>query len=766
MKYLPLLCIGIIGAFLLSESLISLRLFLAFILVLLIILSIFYPSFRWILFILLGFLYALFRIEINLQSRVDDRNELLSNVPLFIEVISIPQKHANSYQFYAKVLDSNKPYKKLIISDFTQQNWPLGSRWNVEAKIQSSIGRVNLVGFNAEAWALSQGIDGFAKIQKVKARLPDPFFDFSWLPHKINKIRLNELNKIENYYSQYPNGSALIASLALGYRNYLSDDNWDDFKSLGLSHLISISGLHVGIVAFLLSLLVLLGIKLLIYLKSYRFLPSNPLPWVTGLSFLGAVFYALLSGFSVSVQRSVIMLGVVAYCIFSRRYFSPWQIWWLALTIVLLFNPMSVLSIGFWLSFLLVASLLLISYSSYPRKYQTYLINFLKAEYATTIASIIPVAIFFNSFPIYSFLANLLAIPWFSFVITPLALLSVLLPFDWFLQATIILAEYTMQTLHHISGYTSLITIPQLPIGLVILSSIAAFLLIIPRGLNLKLWACIMFLAIFLYQPKNILPNEVEITVFDVGQGLSLLIQTSKHQLLYDTGKKYVQSDLIRNLYAKNINQLDYLVLSHHDDDHDGGWQNLVKSLPISSIFAGQPENYIGHGFDKVHFCKASYAWNWDGVHFEFLTPYTPQDKVSKNNRSCVLRVVTKNQAILITGDLAYKGERTLLNRYQDDLYSTVFILGHHGSKTSNSELFLDAVTPEFVVASSGYNNSFHHPNEKVIQILQNRKIPLYRTDRQGAIKIHLSDNIFIEPILKYKPFWQKKPMDFKYEIE
>ncbi|QRN41668.1 MAG: DNA internalization-related competence protein ComEC/Rec2 [Neisseriaceae bacterium] len=759
MQYLPLLCLGIIGAFFIPEYLISFKLFLVFILILLIILSFFYQSFRWLLFILLGFFYALFRIEVNLQSRVNDGDSLLVGVPLSIEVISIPEKNTNYRQFYAKVLDQDKPYDKLLVKDFTRQDWPLGSRWHIEAKIHSSIGRVNLVGFNNEVWSLANGIDGYANIQKVKEKLPDPFFDNAWLQHGVNRIRLIGLKRIENYYPQYPNGSALVASLSLGYRNYLSDDNWDDFKSLGLSHLISISGLHVGIVAFLCSLLILLIIRLLIFSRNYHFLPSNPLRWITVLSFFGAFFYALLSGFSVSAQRSITMLGIIAYCIVSRRYFSAWQIWWLALTAVLFFDPMSVLSIGFWLSFLLVASLLLVSYSSYTKKYQTYLRHFLKAEYATTMASIIPVMVFFNTVPIYSFLINLVAIPWFSFVLTPLSLVSILLPFEFFLQMTITLSEYTMQLLHFLSAYMSVITIPKLPIALIILGSIAIFLLIIPRGLNLRLWACIILLGIFTFQPRKILPNEVEITVFDVGQGLSLLIQTREHQLLYDTGERYMYQDLVRNLYAKSINKLDFLILSHHDSDHDGAWRDLSHSLLIKSIFAGQPENYRDSGVAQIAFCKASYAWDWDGVHFEFLTPYTQQDKVSKNDRSCVLRVVTNNQAILITADLTYKGEKALISQYGDNLYSSVLVLGHHGSETSNSELLLDTVEPKFAIVSSGYRNRFNHPHPRVMKILENKNIPVYRTDRQGAIKILLSDRILVEPVRKYKPFWQKKPM-------
>ena len=430
-------------------------------------------------------------VESALMTQVNSFRQSLSHIPLKIEVVNEGDASPYAYHFIGRVLDKKSPYQRLSFSDYEKRSWPPGSRWQVVVNLHAPIGRVNQVGLSREAQALNKHIDGYAVI-KDRSFVGEHFSWFIWLEKK----RRAALQRISRYQFRYPSGSALVASLGLGYRSNLKEDDWDNFRTLGLSHLISISGLHVAVVAGLIAFILSAFLRLILFWRQSVFYSCNLRVWIVTASIMGASLYAIFSGFAIPTRRSLIMIAVAGFCIISRRYFSSWSIWSMALFFTLLYDPFSPLSPGFWLSFALVGSLLLLPYVR-GKGLSGYVSNLLRAEWATTMASIVPVALFFHYEPLGSLIANCLAVPWFSFVLIPLSLISLWLPLDVILHFAVFLNELTLKAMHFIGPFFPELKISASPWYLNFLAIIAVFILIVPRGFYLKPWATILMLSFF-----------------------------------------------------------------------------------------------------------------------------------------------------------------------------------------------------------------------------------------------------------------------------
>lgn len=316
------------------------------------------------------------------------------------------------------------------------------------------------------------------------------------------------------------------------------------------------------------------------------------------------------------------------------------------------------------------------------------------------------------------------------------------------------LAEYTLRFLVWLADVSPEFAVAAAPLPLLVLAVCAALLLLLPRGLGLRPWAVLLLAGFVSYRPEAVPENEAAVTVWDAGQGLSVLVRTANRHLLFDTGTvAAAQTGIVPSLNAAGVRRLDKLVLSHHDSDHDGGFQAVGK-IPNGGIYAGQPEFYEG-----ARHC-AEQRWQWDGVDFEFLRP-SERKNIDDNGKSCVLRVVAGGAALLVTGDLDTKGEESLVGKYGGNLYSQVLVLGHHGSNTSSSGVFLNAVSPEYAVASSGYANAYKHPTEAVQNRVRAHGIKLLRTDLSGALQFGLGrGGVKAQRLRVYKFYWQKKPFE------
>ncbi|RRD89688.1 DNA internalization-related competence protein ComEC/Rec2 [Conchiformibius steedae] len=683
-----------------------------------------------------GAVYSLWRTETALQAQWQVAQSPQSQL-LDITVTGLPERSEDGRSRFTATArtEQGKEYRFLFY-DYSKRDWHTGERWRIKARVRAPLGMRNPVGFDREAWALANGIDGLASVGRERERLGDaPVWNANGWRARISAAW-------QRTGKETAHGAGLMRALAVGDRSGLPPEAWAAFRPLGLNHLVSISGLHISMVAVMAALLC----KWLM-----RFLPrvpARPRVWQLGAGVAAAAFYTALAGFGIPALRSLLMLTVFAWAWLQRGVMTAWQVWWTALAAVLLLQPAAVLAAGFWLSFGLVATLLWTLAARLPENKWR---QAWRGQCAATLVGGIGAAYFFGTFPVFSLPVNAVAIPLFSWILVPVALAASLSPFDFVRDLAAWLAQYTADVLLWLGARVPDWALAHAPAPLLIAALACALLLLLPRGGGWRPLACCGVLMFALYRPSAP-KTDLNVYVWDVGQGLSVLLQTPSQNVLFDTGTPAAEMSLLPNLRALGIKQLDALVLSHHDDDHDGGYPALAKAIHIKKLWAGQPEFY-----PKAHHCTNGTRWQSGRTVFEFLTP-PPLPHAKDNEKSCVLRVIADGRAILITGDLGVAGERTMVAQYGDALYSNVLVLGHHGSKTSTSDELLNAVEPEIAVASSGFANAFRHPHPDVLVKLQTHDIRVIRTDHNGAFAFSFGGGEMREQRFP-RQWWQRKPL-------
>ncbi len=502
-----------------------------------------------------------------------------------------------------------------------------------------------------------------------------------------------------------------------------------------MTHLVSISGLHVTMVAALLAALVSA-----LWRRSetlLRHLPAQKAAIAAGAA--AAFAYALLAGFEVPAQRTLYMLAVVALALWSGRNYGVSRTLACALFVVLVLDPWAVLATGFWLSFGAVALLFYVgsARAGAARGWRESLAQWGAAQWAVSVGSVPLLLYFFQQFSLVSPLANALAIPVVSFLVTPLALAFALLPWPPLLHLDHWLLAQLMEGLETLASWPVWQQAAPSPAATLIALVGVAWLLL-PRGFPARWLGLAFLLPALLLPPPRPQAGEAWVDVLDVGQGLAVVVRTATHALAYDAGPLYSASAdagarvVVPFLRASGIDALDLLVVSHRDKDYSGGVAALREALPVARIVSPIAE-LPGEA------CAAGQGWEWDGVRFTVLHPtladYTMAAKKS-NSMSCVLRLATASASMLLTADIEAADEKALVERAASELASAVLLVPHHGGKASSTAPFVAAVAAGDAVFSVGYRNAFRHPRPEVLD--RYGAIRQWRTDRDGAIHIAL----------------------------
>jgi len=603
-----------------------------------------------------------------------------------------------------------------------------GERWRFHLRVRVPRGLVNPGGFDAERYAMAQRISatGYVRAQERAAELEAGRGVDAWRSRMSARIEA-EVPAASNRF---------VRALALGDTRGLSQDDWHVLRAAGLTHLIAISGFHVGLVA---------GAFALVAGVAWRLFPSlarrMPRPQAIGwLALAGALGYAAVAGFALPTLRTALMIAVVVLARTSRHPARVVDALVLAMFAILLFDPLSLLAPGFWLSFAGVAWLAwCLPASLHWAK------AFLPAQGVATLGLLPLTAVLFGQASLAGPLANLLAIPWWSLVVVPLSLIGTLADlvhhgaggmawraaaacFDLAWPAFTWLADsrFALWWLPEPSGWA-------LPLALV-----GAACMLLPRGMPGKSLAALLWLP--LLWPDRGVPREgeVELVVLDVGQGLSVLVRTAGHALLYDAGPAVEEGfdagerTVVPALRALGVPRLHALVVSHGDSDHAGGVAAVLASVPVATTLApaGSPV-----GADAP--CLGGAAWRWDDVEFRFLHP-PPHFPYFGNEASCVLRVSTAHGAVLLPGDIGTQIEEGLVRRQADGLRSDVVVLPHHGSAGSSGAGFVRAVGARLAVGSSGFGNRFRHPREDVVARWRDAGAEVVDTQTSGAVHVWL----------------------------
>jgi competence protein ComEC len=528
-----------------------------------------------------------------------------------------------------------------------------------------------------------------------------------------------------------------IRALALGDTRGLGDDDWTRLRADGLTHLIAISGFHVGMVAGAFALFV----RLLWWLAPAlgRRVPARLA--AAGAGLLAAAGYAAASGFSLPTVRTVLMIGIVALAQCTRRAISMPQVLAMALVAMLLVDPLSVLAAGFWLSFAGVAWLVWCM----PRAGSSPVRELVKAQAVATVGLLPLTVLLFGQASLAGPVANLVAVPWWSLVVAPLSVAGVALDAvhpaagacawrvaAWCFEVAWPLFERLAST------PLSLWYLPETSPIAVLLALVGAGWLLMPRGTPGRALALMLWLP--LLWPDRHAPHDgdVEATAIDVGQGLSVLLRTRHHALLYDMGPAVPdgfdagERAVVPVLHARGVPTLDRMVVSHADLDHVGGLASVRHEVPGRDLLA--PD---GSGVAGARPCIAGEEWTWDGARFVFLHP-PPGFPYLANDSSCVLRVESRHGVVLLTGDISGRIEERLLADDPAAVRADVVFVAHHGSRHSSDAAFVQATGAREAVFSTGHANRFHHPNEAVAERWAAAGARLWNTADDGAVVLRL----------------------------
>jgi competence protein ComEC len=642
----------------------------------------------------------------------------------------------------------------------TQSNlFNAGERWLLNVRLKRPHGSQNPHGFDFESWALSENIRATGSI-KTKAGWKK-LDDFVWRPsYMIEHVRARIQQRIASVLANKPY-SGVIQALVMGNDNNIMPEDWQIFLRTGTTHLMSISGLHITMLSGL-----AFGLASFLWRRSPKLairIPTRKAAVLAGV--LVALSYALIAGFSVPTQRTVYMLSVFAVALWSGRQVAISQVLALVLLVVVLLDPWAVNAPGFWLSFGAVA---LIAYALGARIGESHWFKVaVKTQWAVTIGMLPLLLVMFNQASIISPIANAVAIPVISFVVTPLALLGSFLPVDAPLKWSYFALELCMRVLT-LLNQLPLATWQQHtpPVWTLFPALIGVFWLLLPRGMPMRWLGLLGFLPMLFIVPARPMQGDMKITVLDVGQGLSVVVQTGKRTLLYDTGPKFnAQSDagsriVVPYLRGEGIGKLDGMMVSHHDNDHSGGLSSILALMPVDWLNSALPESLALPENLETMQCYAGQIWTWDDVQFEVLHPSLESydnEKIKDNDRSCVLKITSHAGSMLMTGDIEKNVELALVELDADILKSDVVIAPHHGSKSSSTAAFIEAVAPSASIMTPGYLNRYQHPKPEVVVRYQAAGSQIYRSDYHGALEINYVKN---QPIrfnsyrMQHRRYW------------
>lgn len=621
-----------------------------------------------------------------------------------------------------------------------------GERWRFTVRLKRPHATMNPHSFDFEAWALERNIraTGYIRVKGLNERLPTHAAGFMY---QVDRMRMVLRDRMLRALDDEPYRGVLIA-LAIGEQSAIPAEQWKAFWRTGTGHLMSISGLHITMVAALIYWLVFRAWARLPALALR--LPAQRASALAGA--IAALAYALIAGFSVPTQRTFFMLAAVAVALWIGRGLSGSRMLAWALLAVLLLDPWAGLAPGFWLSFGCVA---MIFYVTALRTGQVGAVaGAVNTQVAITLGLLPVTLVLFQEVSIISPIANAFAIPVVSLVVVPITLVGALLPFDFILQLAHLAMSWCYVALGFLSELPNAVWQSHAPqTWTAVMAMIGVVWLLLPRGATMRWVGGAAMLPMFLVLPPAPKEGELWVTLLDVGQGLATVVRTANHTLVYDTGPSWNPDADTGNrilapyLRGEGVRTLDALIVTHADDDHSGGAKSIIDLRKPKWVLASMEREHPSLlGAAEWMRCEWTEAggdqWRWDGVDFDIIHPakdaYSAAG-IKTNNLGCTLKITALGGTVLMTADIEKLAENQLLERFKDEpavLKSDVLVVPHHGSRTSSTDAFLDAVAPTMALVPVGYRSRFRHPNSAVMERYAARKIPIFRTDLLGAITL------------------------------
>ena len=615
-----------------------------------------------------------------------------------------------------------------------------GERWRLGVRLRHAHGLLNPHGFDTELWLFEQGIVASGSVRAA----PWPQRLHAFAAHPVERLRQRVRDAIDARLGR-TREAGVVAGLAIGDQGAIAERDWAVFRDSGTAHLMAISGLHVAMFAWGSA-----ALARVLWRRSARLTLAWPAPTAARwLGVLAAAAYALLAGWGVPAQRTVWMLVcVAALSSLGARWPWPWVLL-AAAGVVALADPWALLQAGFWLSFSAVA-LLLVAHrrDTQPPPTRTgvalaALRSGWRTQWVATLGLAPLTLLLFQQVSVIGFLANLIAIPWVTFVVTPLALTGMAWGPLWDVAAGAVdvmvralgWATELPWVVWHVAASASWVQALALLGGVLVFAPLPRTL----RAFGVLLIAPLLWPVVG--APEH---GRFDVVAADVGQGNAVLVRTQHHLLVYDSGPQAVAGGdagarvLVPLLRARGERKIDLLVLSHRDSDHVGGARSLMAAVPVREWLSSLSDDHALRVASTIEHrrCDAGQSWQWDGVRFEVLHPLA-QDHARQgraNALSCVLRVVAGNgHALLLSGDIEAAQEAALVMRAADGLRSTVLLVPHHGSRGASTLPFIAAVAPQLALVQAGYRNRYGHPAPEVGARYASQSVVMLRSDRCGA---------------------------------
>ncbi len=695
-------------------------------------------SFLPLVFFAAGFFWALWRADVILQEHLPPE---LEGKDLWIEgrVADVPRLGERGLRFVFAVERAQSddvpvalPARIQLSTYDPRLALRAGEAWRLTVRLKRPHGFQNPGGYDYESHLFRNRIRATGYLRD------DP------PPQRLQHLDTFSIDRFrqavgEGIAAALPGNdfAALLIAFANGDESRIGEEQWRVLQRTGTAHLVAISGMNVSFVAGLVFLLVrwlwaLPGVTVLWW----------PAPKVAAVGALfAAAGYSALAGFAIPTQRALVMLAVVMIGIVFQRRWPPSYVLAAALFAVLVYDPLSVLSAGFWLSFVAVGVILYALRSPAQGLWR----QWGRAQMVVSLGLLPLMIALFQQTALVGPLANLLAIPVIELAVIPLTLATVLVV-TWLpvLAAPLLtLAAWVLEYL-----WVPLVALADLTFGqwvqhqpatwTILAAVIGVAWLLAPRGWPARWVGALWLLPMLLVAPPGPKPGEVWFGLLDVGQGLSAVVRTTEHVLVYDTGARFSSrfdsgSDIVwPYLRRAGVQRINTLVISHTDADHAGGVAGLLSSLPAQAVLSSVPQRYLG-----ARPCEAGQAWHWDGVDFTVLSPVAGGDG-TENNASCVMRVASPQGRVLLAGDIEAEAEATLVATAADALPAEVLVVPHHGSKTSSTAAFLEQVRPDVALFPVGYRNRYRHPHPAVLARYRDLGVRHYDSPTHGAIEVYL----------------------------
>jgi len=705
-----------------------------------------YPQLLPVWGFIAGLLWALSQATVTLSSELAPELERQDLLVLGC-IASLPEQigRRTRFQFDLEQVERNGHIvagpDRIRLSWYSSKNRRLqaGDCWQLKVRLKRPHGSYNPGGMDYEGWLYRSGIRASGYIRKWEGNRQ---IERSQSRYYIHHIRQQIGEKIEQMAGESQQGVALLKALTIGDRSGLTVDQWQIFSKTGTNHLVAISGLHVGIVAVWVFFL-----GRLIWSRCSWLTLRVPAPIAAAvMSLLAASVYAALAGFSLPTQRALIMLAIALLAKMMKRSVRPSQILATALFVVLLLEPASVLSPGLWLSFVAVGVIL---FAMGNRLKATNGQQFGRVQWVVAIGLVPLLLLFFSQLSLISPLVNFIAVPLFTFLLVPLALLVLLLmPLPSLsaplLQGVTQLFAWCEAWLSYaanlpIASWQS----SHLPLWVWPLVMMGVLLLLLPRGLPARWLGLVFLLPLVMVKPDYPRQGEFHFTLLDVGQGLSAVVETQNHTLVYDTGARFSDrfdvgsAIVLPYLQYRGINKIDQLVISNGDADHAGGAPALFDGIEVTAVMSGEPDRLESL---PAQFCQTGMQWQWDGVMFTVLHPHE-NSLLSGNDLSCVIHISNGATSLLLTADIEAVAERKLLAEASERLNVDIVQVAHHGSKTSSTDAFVDRVSAKYAVVSAGYKNRFSFPRAEVKQRWLLSGATFLNTASSGAIHFEIAED-------------------------